>query len=88
MEKELEFVKDSNKDLKKKYKDLESTGKKHDEEMVALLDPIAKGLSGKQSDYPLCFLSPFFCLVDFIDLFLPFILAGALGVDEVLPNQL
>ena len=48
LEKELEFVKDSNKDLKKKYKDLESVGKKHDEEMVALLDPVAKGLSGKQ----------------------------------------
>ena len=72
LDKELEFVKDSNKDLKKKYKDLESAGKKHDEEIVALLDPVARGLSGKQSDQPLCFLSPFFCLVYFIDRFSPF----------------
>ena len=67
LEKELEFVKDSNKDLKQKYKELESAGKKHDKEMVALLDPVARGLSGKQSDHPLCFLSSFFCLVDFFD---------------------
>ena len=53
LEKELEFVKNSNKDLKKNYQDLETAGKLHDEELVALLDPIAKGLSGKQSDCPL-----------------------------------
>lgn len=52
LEKELVFVKDSNKDLKKELKDLEVAGKLHDEELVALLDPVAQGLSGKRSDYP------------------------------------
>ena len=46
------FVKDSNKSLKKELKDLEIAGKLHDEELVALLDPVAQGLSGKRSDYP------------------------------------
>ena len=53
LEKELVFVKDSNKSLKKELKDLEIAGKLHDEELVALLDPVAQGLSGKRSDYPL-----------------------------------
>ena len=52
LEKELVFVKDSNKSLKKELKDLEIAGKLHDEELVALLDPVAQGLSGKRSDYP------------------------------------
>ena len=52
LEKELVFVKNSNKDLKKELKDLEVAGKLHDEELVALLDPVAQGLSGKRSDYP------------------------------------
>ena len=47
LEKELVFVKDSNKDLKKELKDLEVAGKLHDEELVALLDPVTQGLSGK-----------------------------------------
>ena len=47
LEKELVFVKDSNKSLKKELKDLEVAGKLHDEELVALLDPVAQGLSGK-----------------------------------------
>ena len=52
LEKELLFVKDSNKNLKKELQDPEVAGKLHDEELVALLDPVAKGLSGKRSDYP------------------------------------
>ena len=52
LEKELVFVKNSNKDLKKELKDLEVAGKLHDVELVALLDPVAQGLSGKRSDYP------------------------------------
>ena len=47
LEKELVFVKNSNKDLKKELEDLEVPGKLHDEELVALLDPVAQGLSGK-----------------------------------------
>ena len=50
LEKELEFVKESNnelEDLKKKYEKLEADGKAHDEELTSLLDPVAKGLSGK-----------------------------------------
>ena len=63
LEKELEFVKNSNKDLKKNYQDLETAGKLHDEELVALLDPIAKGLSGKQSDCPSQFYFDFVLLI-------------------------
>ena len=50
LEKELEFVKESNKeleDLKQKYAKVEAAGKAHDEEMASLLDPAAKGLSGR-----------------------------------------
>ena len=47
LEKELVFVKNSNKDLKKELKDLEVASKLHDEELVALLDPVAQGLSGE-----------------------------------------
>lgn len=50
LEKELEFVKESNnelQDLKKKYEKLEADGKAHDEELTSLLGPVAKGLSGK-----------------------------------------
>ena len=50
LEKELEFTKESNRQLemlKKEYKELEATGKAHDEELARLLDPDAKGLSGK-----------------------------------------
>ena len=47
LEKELVFVKDSNKSLKKELKDLEIAGKLHDEELMGLLDPVAQGLSGK-----------------------------------------
>ena len=50
LEKELEFVKESRsklEDLKKKYKKLEAAGKAHEEELTSLLDPVAKGLSGK-----------------------------------------
>ena len=53
LEKELEFVKKSNEELetlKKNYKDLEDEGKAHDEELATLLDPVAKGLSGKSLD--------------------------------------
>ena len=46
LEKELLFVKDLNKNLKKELQDLEVAGKHHDEELVALLDPVAQGLSG------------------------------------------
>ena len=50
LEKELQFVKESNEeleDLKQKYTKLEAVGKAHDEELTSLLDPVAKGLSGK-----------------------------------------
>ena len=50
LEKELEFTKESNrqlKELKKEYKELEATGKAHDEELARLLDPVTKELSGK-----------------------------------------
>ena len=50
LEKELEFTKESNRELeelKKKYKKLEAAGKAHDEELTNLLDPVAQGLSGK-----------------------------------------
>ena len=50
LEKELEFAKESNRELdelKKKYKKLEAAGKAHDEELTSLLDPVAQGLSGK-----------------------------------------
>ena len=65
LEKELEFVKESNKDLKKKYNDLESAGVQHDREMTALLNPVAKGLSGNQSDSPRLILSFYFVLLLF-----------------------
>ena len=50
LERELEFVKKSNDELeslKKNYKQLEAEGKAHDEELATMLDPVAKGLSGK-----------------------------------------
>ena len=50
LEKELEFIKQSNnelEDFKKKYEKLEADGKAHDEELTSLLDPVAKGLSGR-----------------------------------------
>ena len=50
LEKELEFAKESNRELdelKKKYKKLEAAGKAYDEELKSLLDPVAHGLSGK-----------------------------------------
>ena len=50
LEKELEFAKNSNEELetlRKNYKNLEAEGKAHDEELATLLDPFAKGLSGK-----------------------------------------
>ena len=65
LEKELEFVKESNKDLKKKYNDLESAGVQHDREMTDLLNPVAKGLSGNQSDSPRLILSFYFVLLLF-----------------------
>ena len=59
LEKELEFVKESNsnlEDLKKKYEKLEADGKAHDEELTSLLDPVAKGLSGKFTRRSLAYL--------------------------------
>ena len=68
LEKELEFVKESNKDLKKKYNDLESAGVQHDREMTDLLNPVAKGLSCNQSDSPWLILSFLLCPVAFLQL--------------------
>ena len=53
LEKELEFAKKSNEELetlRKNYKNLETEGKAHDEELATLLDLVAKGLSGKYLD--------------------------------------
>ena len=50
LEREIEFVKKSTEELenlKKNYKQLEAVGKAHDEDLATLLDPVAKGLSGK-----------------------------------------
>ena len=49
LEKELQHAKDSNvefEQLKKDYKELETSGKAHDEELTRLLRPVAQGLSG------------------------------------------
>lgn len=51
LERELEFAKKSNEELetlRKNYQNLEAEGKAHDEELAALLDPVAKGLSDKK----------------------------------------
>ena len=51
LERELEFAKKSNEELKtlrKNYKNLEAEGKAHDDELATLLDLVGKGLSGKK----------------------------------------
>ena len=65
LEKELEFVKGSNEDLKKKYNDLESAGIQHDRDMTDLLNSIAKGLSGNHYDNPRLILSFYFVMLLF-----------------------
>ena len=59
LEKDLEHAKESNTEfeqLKKDYKELEASGKAHDEELTRLLSPVAQGLSGND---PLIFVLVF-----------------------------
>ena len=68
LERELEFAKKSNEELKtlrKNYQNLEAEGKAHDEEVAALLDLVAKGLFGKKISHNNHILALLILLINF-----------------------
>ena len=71
--------------LKKDYKELETSGKAHDEELTRLLSPVAQGLSGND---PLILVLVFNFSLMFTERLVYLSRAEALGIPEILPNQL
>ena len=85
-EKELKHAKETNMEfeqLKKDYKELETSGKAHDEELTRLLSPVAQGLSGNDS---LTFVLVFNLSLMFTERLVYLSRAEALGIPEILPN--